>query len=1068
VATLRGGEGTVGRREECPSCEIFVQMPCFAAFFSVAESSKDLAQIHETAEKEIGALRAMKASGLPRDLELVLLVAGYQPPDPGLVRRIADDRYICRKFVLWPDDQHVEEALADLPFWPPGDLLTGVPTSVAAGVQETVRGFDPRLIGDLASHSPGAERIFEKIRERKYSLSGQPSGSEVAPPPRVAPSAWTKLEALDITDFRGIRRLRPEDMPLSGDAIFIYGPNAVGKTSIADAVEWAITGQVGRLQLGPSGSRKSGPDPIVNVFSDKGEARVTCHLSNREPICRVKHGWSTERLIGSRSADDRAVIDHVVGTRAPSPEARLRVERLRDLFRGSHNLSQYNICQFLEQTEPDERFDILTNMIGAEEFVRFREKVSAVLRHLRSHVGAIAEQGKSVKRELDDISPRLRERQKEFEGLSHAVTAGKAPEDVAAELLQGLRNCQCPIDEAAIERANAESVERRLELIAIHAESMVRSKKAETEDLLVRLKSLEQELQGYAEAQARCESLAVEISSAKNLSEKGRADLQTQEKTRQAIQISLQGLRTRQSEAARRYANLNWLKEKLPAYRQGQETLRRTEDSLVGQREGLQRAEAALEEQQKSLSAKRARLQEIEQTIAIRANRDRRLVELLKRLPDIQARQQEAKRLSDADKHLELAIGELKRGATSARGEANAARARLDELQMAYNSEAARHDLLSSFLAKLSELIDSAECPLCGRRFPTTEEAKDSIREHLSAVPTQLRDLAGRLNGAKGSARIKQVHADSIAAGMRASEAELEELRSSGAVATKAVRDFLTACADLAVSLSLEDTASWQNALEQARKECEVAPLGSEAANLRDAVGSLASRAVEQQTAVDALRRRLVNTEKEHTRLAAAVQDLEADMVQRGIELGSLPQDDRLAVELAKAQDEARECGERVAKREAELRAVESAVAELRESLRRADEDVASKDTQLRQYKTTCSRFLAECHATGIDPEDPKESIGAVSQRAMELNRSLYDLEEKGRVLQQVVSLERLRSEIDALAGAEGSVKRRAEGNSREESRLREWESHIESLEADGDNALNLVSFHQSISTHGE
>jgi len=1050
LLTLRTREGIIEKRKECPSSEFVVQMPCYAAFFSVVDLSENLAKIYATAEKEINALIAVEGNKLPRDLELVFIMADDQPPEPALVRRIVDDRYVCRKFVLWPNGRHIDEVLADLPFWPPDDVLSKGQTSVAPGVQETLSGYDPRLIADLASYSPGALRVFKNIQEGAYSLTGAPSLSEPVTPLKVVPSVWTKLESLDITDFRGIRRLQSEDMPLSGNVVFIYGPNGVGKTSIAEAVEWAITGQVGRLQQVPTQSSKGELDPIVNVFSEKAEARVTCRLSNCEPICRTKRGWSIERLIGHQSVtEDRTVIDHVVGTEAPSSEARLRIERLRDLFRGSHMLSQHNIRQFLERTEPVERFDILTNMIGAEEFVRFREKVTAVLRHLRSHVGARSEESKSMYRELEDVSKRLRERQKDFEKLSHEVTSGMTQEELSSELLQGMRVWQCGIDEAAVERANAEPAERRYELIALHAETAIHGKKKETEDLLVRLKSLEQELQGYVESRRHCERLAAEIASEKSVSEKARAELKGREKVRQDVQTRVEVLRTKQKETTKSYANLTWLKENLPAYRQVKETLRCMDDSLVGQLEDLQRSEIALAEQQKSLTAKRARLQEIEQIIATNMRREKALVSLLNRLPQVEARRQEAEQLDNRERQLNSRIGELKRQASSAHVEITEARARLDELQRNFNSEASRHDALSSFLAKLSEMVHSAECPLCGRPFKSAEEATEKIREHLSLLPLLLKDLARRLNEAKKETDAKQAKADSITAGIRALEVESEQVHLNKAAATKAVQEFLAECAILAVTVSVDSAVAWQTALEQASKECEVAPLHSEAGSLRNEISALASRVVQQQSTVDGLRQKLVQNEKERSRLLTVIQGLEADMLQRGFEPGSLPQGNQLTTNLSKAQDDARECGESVAKREAELGAVESAIAALRESIRRADEDVASKETQMRQYETACSRFVAACSAISVDPENPRETIQLVKRKALELIQALSGLEEKRQILQQIVSLGRLKREIDAHTQTERDLKRKTEVTSREDSRLRDWMSRVESLETE-------------------
>ena len=1051
LSEISDSNWAIEKLEECPTSDLVLRTPCYIAFFAMVEQVELLRDVYRNAQAEIISVRSTKGAKWPRDLNLVLLVGGETHPDPASIRELVDDRYVCRKFVICLNGRDIRDALEDLPFWLSGDLLGRAPTLVWAGVQEVVKGYDPGLIADLASYSPGAERVFEKILEGKYNLSSEPLRSEVVTLPRMSPAVRTRLEGLDITDFRGIRRLQWEDMPLSGDVVFIYGPNGVGKTSIANAVEWAITGQVYRLQRAPSRSARGGPDPIVNVLSDKGEARVICRLSNCDPVCRVKkRGRPMERLIGfARASDDRAIIDHVVGTKAPSREARLRIERLRDAFRGSHMLSQHDIRQFLEETGPVDRFDILTNMIGAEEFVRFRQKVAAVLWHLNAHVGGMAEQSKSQKRELEDLSMRLRGRKKELERLSQAVTADRTAEDLASELVQGLRSCQCTIDEAAIERANAEPAERRFELVAVHAETVIRSKKVATEDLLVRLKSLEQELQGYIEARTRQEALAAEIASKKSVSEKMLADLQKQEKASRDIQAHLQVLRTKQSEAVRRYADLNWLKDNLPAYRQSQHTLRHIEDSLVGQREELQRVETALEEQQKSLNIKRARLEEVEKTVTSNTIREQALVALLKQLPHVQARRQEAEQLGSREKQLDSQISKLKEQTNSLRREACAMRARLDELQKAYDSEAARYDVLSSFLARLAELVASTECPLCGRHFSSIEEAKNIIHGHISAIPLQLRELARHLGEAKKEADAKQSQVDSIASKIRALEVESEQVRSSKAVVTKAVQEFLAECAALAVTVSVDDATSWQNALEQVLRESEVASMRSEAASLRETISKLASRFAEQQNAVDELRRKLVHNEKERTRLITTVQGLEAGMVQRGFEPGSLPEGDRLAAEMLKAQDEAKECSESVAKRETELRIVESATAGLRENLRRADEDVVSKETQFRQYETTCNRFVAACSVIGVDPENPRESIAAVKQKASVLNQSLSGLEEKRQVLQQVAGLGRLRLELDGLKRAEDDIKRQAEARLREESQLRNWISRIEHLETE-------------------
>ena len=1050
LSEIGGPTWAIEKVEDCPNIDKVLRSSCFIAFFAVVEQAELLTDIYQKAQAEIVRLRGAEGAKWPRDLNLVLLITDNTFPDPATTRQLVDDRYICRKFVLCMNGCDIQDVLSDLPFWPPTNLFADDQESVVMSVQEAVKGHDPLLVADLASRSPGAERVFEKIQKGEYNLITEPPKIELIQPAQFTPLVFTKLEALDIMNFRGIRRLCPEDMPLSGDIVFIYGPNGVGKTSIADAMEWAITGQVDRLEQHSSRSAKNSPDPIVNVFSDKDETQVACHLSNHEVVHRKKCGRSVERMIGSKLVpDDRALIDYVVGTKAPSSEVRLRIERLRTLFRGSHMLSQHDIRQFLEKTEPTERFDILTNMIGAEEFVRFREKVATVLRHLRAHVKNTVEENKLLKRELADMTARLCERKKELIKLSHAVTSGETPENIVSGLLQGLRNSQCTIDESVIERANAEPAERRFELIAIYAETAIRSKKLETDDLLVRLKSLGQELQGYIKTKTRLEGLAIEVTSIKTASEKDRIELQKQEKLRQDIQKLLQTLKTRQLEVLKHYTDLAWLKDNITTYGQSQEKLQLTKGFLSSKMDELQRSEAALEEQQKTLSANQILLQEIDQTITTKAKRKRLITAIVQQLSNIQAKWQDTKRLEDKEKQVSLQVSELKNQEKSARDGINLAKARMDELQRNYNSEANRHDALSSFLAKLGELVNSAECPLCGRDFTTAKEAKDIIQEHLSAIPIQLKEAAGLLGEAKKNIFTKETHINSIIARLRVLEDEEKQIHSAKVDATRTVQDFLLGCNELAINVSAKDEASWQKILEQALKESETTSLCSQADNFKKIINELNSRIAEQQNVVKELQQKVVKNEEQRTRLVIAIQEFKKNVIQRGFEIASLPEAEQLVAKTLRAQDETKKCIEETDKKGAELRLVESMVAGLREKLKRNDEDVASKEVQIQEYETTCSRFTAACRSIGIDPEDPERNICLFIQKTSDINQLLSDSEKKRQVLQQIVSLGRLKREVDDLAKAEGNVKSKFKITSDEEAKLQNWVSRLVSLESE-------------------
>jgi DNA repair exonuclease SbcCD ATPase subunit len=53
-----------------------------------------------------------------------------------------------------------------------------------------------------------------------------------------------KLESAHIEEVRGIRRL---DLNLQKETFAISGPNGSGKSGVIDAIEFGLTGQIGRL-----------------------------------------------------------------------------------------------------------------------------------------------------------------------------------------------------------------------------------------------------------------------------------------------------------------------------------------------------------------------------------------------------------------------------------------------------------------------------------------------------------------------------------------------------------------------------------------------------------------------------------------------------------------------------------------------------------------------------------------------------------------------------------------------------------------------------------------------------
>jgi ABC-type glutathione transport system ATPase component len=77
-------------------------------------------------------------------------------------------------------------------------------------------------------------------------------------------SQMIKLESIHIEEVRGIRKL---DLDFKKQTLAIHGPNGSGKSGIIDAIEFGLTGQMGRLMgKGTKGLSVTMHGPHVDKF----------------------------------------------------------------------------------------------------------------------------------------------------------------------------------------------------------------------------------------------------------------------------------------------------------------------------------------------------------------------------------------------------------------------------------------------------------------------------------------------------------------------------------------------------------------------------------------------------------------------------------------------------------------------------------------------------------------------------------------------------------------------------------------------------------------------------------
>ena len=172
-----------------------------------------------------------------------------------------------------------------------------------------------------------------------------------------------RLVSLEVAGFRGFAGKQTFDF--DADAVIVVGANGNGKTSLFDAVLWAITGRIPRL--------RSDDSQLLCKFSDTGQARV---------VLRLKQMGDSTPIVITRSFDGDATKVSVETNdgvlRGPEAEGRLiqqiwseaavaanPADALAMALTRSVYLQQDLVRDFVDAITPQNRFSAVSELMGA-------------------------------------------------------------------------------------------------------------------------------------------------------------------------------------------------------------------------------------------------------------------------------------------------------------------------------------------------------------------------------------------------------------------------------------------------------------------------------------------------------------------------------------------------------------------------------------------------------------------------------------------------------------------------------------------------------------------------------
>ena len=187
----------------------------------------------------------------------------------------------------------------------------------------------------------------------------------------------TRIKSIEVSDFRGLEGNRILDFE-SADIILLFGLNGFGKTSVFDAIEWCLTGKLGRYERYAEIGRKQD-------FGKEKEVLRNKYATN--PNTYAKLVLESGVTIGRRVLSNHNESDYNMGSIIEGCEYGLdsftkeavKPELANSYFSATHILSQETINHFVTSKKPEERYQALSVNFGTAIFTPFEHNLQVLL-----------------------------------------------------------------------------------------------------------------------------------------------------------------------------------------------------------------------------------------------------------------------------------------------------------------------------------------------------------------------------------------------------------------------------------------------------------------------------------------------------------------------------------------------------------------------------------------------------------------------------------------------------------------------------------------------------------------
>ena len=780
-----------------------------------------------------------------KDVSFVFCLPAKTTVHESFRSRVEVDVYFCRKYVVQLD-QDIAASLARLPFLPLSPVTSGVQTRPPSA-QTLLR--QRNLKTDLAKalvvpSKSSASSIFSACLDGVYGAPDRIEGASAAPSlvATAEERVQATLKSISIQNFRAYRTKR--EFELGSSVTVLYGPNGFGKTSFFDAVDFAVTGGVGRLAKDSGGLAKA----AKHLDSDNEPTVVTLTLERegKQHVITRDLAEHNNAQVNGKTTSRKDILSLLTGGASAAAD---RVENLVALFRATHLFSQDSqelTCDVAEKCELPA--DIVSRMLAFEDYVSGLKKAEDVLKTARQALTEAKKQAQNARNSVDADRVEL----KRLTGLTSVDTSPDALNARFIDLEQEISSSGINISGISLRDTRA-------------LRAMLESSATESASSRANVSKALEHVAGLRVLRGQLESVRTQLEERQALVESAEASSNAASERLGLLASDLAQLKSQEQTAQNQRGWLAWASSVQPEYVQLNDRNQTLTESLSALNPLLNQNREDCSNTLNAQQSATAALQRINETLKTAGDATKR-IQRVKEQARLWA-QAEARFVAAQNLEIKLQdLPELKRAQLGEMQQAITAQehlvARLErELGSARNSDTN----LQKLIAELRTHINSATCVLCGHDHGSQEALLTAIDKRMAQS-----DLVVRLSDTLVTERKKlqtQVGARrTLFDDLSQIEAQLEQTKNEREQLEQQRENFATALTTLGLALSDETD---QHLAQKSTQAHEAELLATSTAN--DAREMLAKADAAHTTAYDRYQalereRKAVTTSLEGTR----------------------------------------------------------------------------------------------------------------------------------------------------------------------------------------------------------